>query len=223
MPAAMAGSRIAWRGPGGNDFPMSNDYKTESEAEHAARMDKLQREMREKMRAAQDKRGLTIVHTGPGKGKTTAAFGMLTRMLAHGRGCAVVQFIKSGGDAVEKLLRGPLLRWHRVGDGFTWDTKNRAADIASCREGWRLACGYFQDAAVEFVLLDELNIALAFDYLSKDDVLAGLRSRRPGQHVVITGRDALPEIIAYADLVTEMKEIKHPFNAGVKAQVGIEF
>ena len=203
---------------------MSDDPKVpESEAEHRARMEKLQAEMREKVEAAREKRGLVIVHTGNGKGKTTAAFGMLARMLAHGRGCAVVQFIKSGGDAVEKLLRGPLLRWHRVGDGFTWDTQNRAADIASCREGWRLACGYFQDPAVSFVLLDELNVALAFEYLPKDEVLAALRSRRPGQHVVITGRGALPEIMDYADLVTEMKEIKHPFNAGVQAQLGIEF
>jgi cob(I)alamin adenosyltransferase len=203
---------------------MSDDPKVpESEAEHRARMEKLQAEMREKVEAAREKRGLVIVHTGNGKGKTTAAFGMLARMLAHGRGCAVVQFIKSGGDAVEKLLRGPLLRWHRVGDGFTWDTQNRAADIASCREGWRLVCEYLQDPAVSSVLLDELNVALAFEYLPKDEVLAALRSRRPGQHVVITGRGALPEIMDYADLVTEMKEIKHPFNAGVQAQLGIEF
>lgn len=203
---------------------MSEDPKVpETEAEHRARMEKLQAEMREKVEAAREKRGLVIVHTGNGKGKTTAAFGMLARMLAHGRGCAVVQFIKSGGDAVEKLLRGPLLRWHRVGDGFTWDTQNRAADIASCREGWRLVCGYLQDPAVSFVLLDELNVALAFEYLPKDEVLAALRARRPGQHVVITGRGALPEIMDYADLVTEMKEIKHPFNAGVQAQLGIEF
>jgi cob(I)alamin adenosyltransferase len=202
---------------------MSDDYKTGTEEEHRGRMEKLQAEMRGKLNAAQDKRGLTIVHTGNGKGKTTAAFGMLARMLAHGRGCAVVQFIKSGGDAVEKLLRGPRLRWHRVGDGFTWDTQNRAADIASCREGWRLASGYLQDPAVEFLLLDELNIALAYDYLPKEEILATLKTRRPGQHVVITGRGALPEMIEYADLVTEMKEIKHPFNAGVKAQLGIEF
>jgi cob(I)alamin adenosyltransferase len=194
-----------------------------TEEEHREAMQTLQAEMREKMRAAQEKRGLTIVHTGDGKGKTTAGFGMLARMLSHGRGCAVIQFIKSGSDPVEKLLRGPLLRWHRVGDGFTWDTQNRAADIASCREGWKIATGYFQSAEVDFILLDELNIALRYDYLPKDEVLADLRSRRPNQHVVVTGRNALPEMIEFADLVTEMREIKHPFKTGVKAQAGVEF
>jgi cob(I)alamin adenosyltransferase len=202
---------------------MSDDYKTETEEQHRARMENLQAEMREKVDAAREKRGLVMVHTGNGKGKTTAAFGMLARMLAHGRGCAVVQFIKSGGDAVEKLLRGPLLRWHRVGDGFTWDTQNRAADIASCREGWKLATGYMHDPAIQFLLLDELNVALAYEYLPMEEVLAALRARRRELHVVITGRGALPEMIEYADLVTEMKEIKHPFNAGIQAQLGIEF
>ncbi|HTH09721.1 MAG TPA: cob(I)yrinic acid a,c-diamide adenosyltransferase [Acidovorax sp.] len=209
-----------------NDFSepiMSTLHKTGSESEHREAMQNLQAEMREKMRAAQEKRGLIIVHTGNGKGKTTAAFGMLVRMLAHGRHCAVIQFIKSGVDAVEKLLSGPNLSWHRIGDGFTWDTQNRAADIASCREGWRLAMGYLQSSDVDFVLLDELNIVLGYDYLPKDEVLAGLRAKRPEQHVVVTGRGALPELIDLADLVTEMKEIKHPFHSGVKAQRGIEF
>ena len=186
-------------------------------------MQALQVEMREKMKAAQEKRGLTIIHTGDGKGKTTAGFGMLARMLSHGRGCAVIQFIKSGSDPVEKLLRGPFLRWHRVGDGFTWDTQNRAADIASCREGWRIATEYFQSPEVDFSLLDELNIALRYDYLDREEILAGLRGRRLNQHVVITGRNASPELIEYADLVTEMREIKHPFKTGVKAQAGLEF
>lgn len=194
-----------------------------SDDEHREQMQALQAEMHAKMRAAKEKRGLLIVHTGDGKGKTTAAFGMLARMLAHGKKCAVIQFIKSGTDPLEKLFAGPNLSWHRVGDGFTWDTQNRAADIASCREGWNLAVGFFQNPAVDFVLLDELNIVLGYDYLPKDEVLAALRAKRPEQHIVITGRGAQPELIELADLVTEMREIKHPFKAGIQAQRGIDF
>ncbi len=202
---------------------MTQPRTTGSEDEHREAMQELQKEMRDKMRAAQEKRGLIIVHTGDGKGKTTAAFGMLTRMLAHGHKCAVIQFIKSGSDAVEKLLRGPSLAWHRIGEGFTWDTQNRAADIASCQAGWRLARQYLESEDVDFLLLDELNVVLSYEYLPKDEVLAALRAKRPDQHVVITGRGALPETIELADLVTEMRELKHPFHAGVKAQRGIEF
>ncbi len=202
---------------------MTTNRQNPDEAAHREAMQALQAEMREKMRAAKEKRGLIIVHTGDGKGKTTAAFGMLVRMLAHGRRCAVIQFIKSGHDAVEKLLQGPNLQWHRIGDGFTWDTQNRASDIASCREGWRLAMQFFASEEIDFVLLDELNIVLSYEYLSKDEVLAGLKARRPNQHVVITGRNAPAELIELADLVTEMREIKHPFKTGVKAQLGIEF
>ena len=190
---------------------------------HREAMQDLQKEMREKMRAAQEKRGLLLVHTGNGKGKTTAAFGMLTRMLAHGHTCAVIQFIKSGNDAVERLLRRPNLHWHRIGEGFTWDTQNRAADIASCQEGWKLALGYLQSPEVDFILLDELNVVLSYDYLPKDEVLAALKAKRDTQHVVVTGRGAPAELIEAADLVTEMREIKHPFNAGIQAQRGIEF
>jgi cob(I)alamin adenosyltransferase len=194
-----------------------------TEDEHRAAMQALQAEMKTKIGAAQEKRGLVMVHTGDGKGKSTAAFGMLARMLAHGHRCAVIQFIKSGHDAAERALRGPLLSWHSVGGGFTWDTQDRAADIARCREGWALACGYFQNSEVDFVLLDELNIVLAHDYLPKNEVFTVLRVKRPDQHVVITGRDALPELIALADLVTEMREVKHPFATGIKAQAGVEF
>ena len=194
-----------------------------SEEQHREDMQALQVEMREKMRAAKDKHGLIMVHTGNGKGKSTAGFGMLARSLAHGRKCGVVQFIKSTPDAVEKVLRSPNLTWHAVGDGFTWDTQDRASDIAKCREGWRYACEFFEDKDVSFVMLDELNVVLSMEYLPKDEILAALRSKRPDLHVVITGRGALPELMELADLVTEMKEIKHPFNAGVKAQLGIEF
>jgi len=194
-----------------------------SDDAHREQMEALQAEMHAKMRAAKERRGLLIVHTGHGKGKTTAAFGMIARMLAYGKKCAVIQFIKSGGDPVEKLFRGPNLSWHRVGDGFTWDTQNRAADIASCREGWALALGFFENPEIDFVLLDELNIVLAYDYLPLEEVLTALRARRVDQHIVITGRDAKPALIELADLVTEMRELKHPFKAGVQAQRGIDF
>jgi cob(I)alamin adenosyltransferase len=144
-------------------------------------------------------------------------------MLGHGRRCAVVQFIKAGDQAVARLLRGPLLRWHYVGDGFTWDTQDRAADIARCREGWEIACGYLRDPGVRLLVLDELAIALSFGYLPVGEVIAAIRARAPGKHVVITGRGAPAALVAAADLVTEMREIKHPFSQGVKAQAGIEF
>lgn len=190
---------------------------------HRQRMAALQAEMQARIAAAQEKRGLIMVHTGDGKGKSTAAFGMLARMLSHGRRSAVIQFIKSGADASEKPLRSPLLSWHSVGGGFTWNTQDRAGDIARCREGWTLACAYMQDPAVDFLLLDELNIVLAYDYLPKTEIVAALAAKRPELHLVVTGRGALPELIELADLVTEMKMVKHPFQTGVKAQAGIEF
>ncbi|MFI5356898.1 MAG: cob(I)yrinic acid a,c-diamide adenosyltransferase [Opitutales bacterium] len=202
---------------------MNAPFNEPTEAEHREQMKALQAKMHEKIAAAREKRDLLIVHTGDGKGKSTAAFGMLVRMLGHGRRCAVIQFIKSGDQAIERTLRGPLLNWHSIGDGFTWDTQNRAADIARCREGFALAAGYLRDPAVGFLLLDELNIALAHDYLPVGEVIAAVRERAPGKHVVITGRGAPPALIAAADLVTEMREIKHPFATGVRAQAGIEF
>ncbi len=196
---------------------------TATESAHRAAMLEKQREMQSLIAAAKDKRGLTIVHTGNGKGKSTAAFGMLTRMLGHGKHCVVVQFIKSGDAATERNLRCHQLRWHRCGEGFTWDTQNRSGDIEAVRTGWAIAVQAMQDPAVSFVLLDELNIALAYDYLPVDEAIVALRVRQPHQHVVLTGRDAPPELVDYADLVTEMREVKHPFKAGVQAQAGIEF
>lgn len=194
-----------------------------TDEQHRAAMAALQAEMDAKIKAAQDKRGLIIVHTGDGKGKSSSAFGLLARMLAHKRKCGVVQFIKSGADSAERVLRGPLLEWHSVGGGFTWNTQDRAADIARCHTGWDIAMGWFRNPEIDLVLLDELNIVLGYDYLPKETVLAGLRTKRADQHVVITGRGALPELIELADLVTEMREVKHPFKTGVKAQAGIEF
>jgi len=199
------------------------DHKLPTEAEHQARMQAVQTKMHAKIAAAREKRDLLIVHTGAGKGKSTAAFGLLARNLGHGHRSVVVQFVKSGDSAIARALRHPRLTWHRTGQGFTWDTQNRAADIAACRKGWDLACAALADPAVKFVLLDELNIVLAYEYLPLAEVLAGLQARAPGKHVVITGRGAPADLIAAADLVTEMTEIKHPFKSGVKAQVGVEF
>lgn len=204
-------------------FKPLTEPSTEAEAAHRTAMQEKQRAMRELMAAAKDKRGLTIVHTGNGKGKSTAAFGMVTRMLGHGKRCVVVQFIKSGDAATERNLRCSNLAWHRCGEGFTWDTQNRAGDIEAVRTGWEIAVQAMQDPDVSLVLLDELNIALAFDYLPVDEVLAALRERQPHQHVIFTGRDAPAELIEHADLVTEMREVKHPYKAGVQAQAGIEY
>lgn len=200
--------------------PSQTNYK---EGNHGENMKALQSAMKEKLRAAKAKHGLIAVHTGNGKGKSTAAFGMVARSLAHGRKVGVVQFIKSTPDAVEKVLRGPNLQWHCVGDGFTWDTQDREGDIAKVREGWNLALGFFKDPAVSLVLLDELNVVLSLEYLPVNEVLEALKAKLPDQHIVMTGRGAPQELMDLADLVTEMREIKHPFNAGIKAQIGIEF
>lgn len=202
---------------------MNPDHTHLTDEAHRERMNQLQAEMRARTAAAQERRGLVIVHTGDGKGKSTAAFGMVARMLAHHRRCAVIQFIKSQPDAMQRVLRAPEVAWHAVGEGFTWNTQDRAADVARAREGWELAGRYLQDPDLGLVLLDELNVILDYQYLPLDEVLAGLRQRRAGLHVVLTGRGAPPELLATADLVTEMRLVKHPFNAGVRAQPGIEF
>lgn len=199
------------------------ESESAQDAAHRAAMQEKQQAMHARIAAAKEKRGLTIVHTGDGKGKSTAAFGMLTRMLGHGKRCVVIQFIKAGDAATQRRLRGENLQWHHCGEGFTWDTQNRAGDIASVRAGWALALQAMQDPEVAFLLLDEFNIALAYDYFPVAEALAALRARQPRQHVVITGRGAPAELVEYADLVTEMREIKHPFRTGVQAQAGIEF
>lgn len=200
-----------------------SSYHTETEAEHRERMRQLQEEMRAKMRAAKDRRGLLICHTGDGKGKTSAAFGMVARQLAHGHRVAVVQFIKASNDHVERLLRGPLLTWDHYGEGFTWDTQDKAADIACCRAGWARALQHLTDPEMDFVLLDELNVVLQLGYLPTPEIVAALQTHRRDQHVVVTGRGAPPELVEAADLVTEMKVVKHPFDVGVQAQAGIEY
>ncbi|HET9147512.1 MAG TPA: cob(I)yrinic acid a,c-diamide adenosyltransferase [Acetobacteraceae bacterium] len=171
-------------------------------------------------------KGLLIVHTGPGKGKSTAAFGLLLRMLGHGRKTGVVQFIKGAWDSGERhaLARfDDLVEWHTLGEGFTWETQDKARDIAACARAWEQARALLGRPDIALLVLDELNIALRYDYLPFDEVLAALTARPPAMHVVVTGRNAKPALIEAADLVTEMAAVKHHFKAGVKAQQGVEF
>jgi cob(I)alamin adenosyltransferase len=171
-------------------------------------------------------KGLLIVHTGTGKGKSTAAFGLALRMLGRGHRVGVVQFIKGAWHSAERdaLQRfGDQLVWHTMGEGFTWETQDRARDIAAAERAWSKARELMDDPSISLVILDELNIALRYDYLDLANVVAALNARRDGLHVVVTGRNAKPELIATADLVTEMTLVKHHFAAGVKAQPGIEF
>jgi cob(I)alamin adenosyltransferase len=171
-------------------------------------------------------KGLLIVHTGKGKGKSTAAFGLAVRAMGHGFKVGVVQFVKGKWETGERgvLARFPeLVTIKTMGEGFTWETQDRARDIAAARAAWQQAMLMMEDSTYRLILLDELNIVLRYDYLPVADVVARLVSRRPDLHVVVTGRNAKDELIAAADLVTEMTMIKHPFRDGVKAQAGIEF
>jgi cob(I)alamin adenosyltransferase len=171
-------------------------------------------------------KGLLLVHTGPGKGKSTAAFGLALRMLGNGGRVGVVQFIKgawSTGERSAFAAFGERVRWHSMGEGFTWETQDRARDVAAAGRAWEVAAAMLRDPALGLVVLDELNIALRYDYLPLPAVLEDLAARPPMQHVVVTGRNAKPELVAAADLVTEMGAAKHHFAAGVKAQRGIEF
>lgn len=173
-------------------------------------------------------KGLIIVLTGPGKGKSSSGFGMILRCIAHDMPCAVVQFIKGAWDTGERRLLtghfGDLCQFHTMGEGFTWNTQDRDRDIAAARAGWAKAKELIRDPAIRMVLLDEINIALRYDYLDLAEVLAFLRDEKPAMtHVVLTGRNARPELIQAADLVTELAAVKHPFRSGIKAQAGVEF
>ena len=171
-------------------------------------------------------RGLLMIHTGPGKGKSTAAFGLALRMLGRGRPVGVVQFIKGAWSTGERAAFerfGDQVEWHTMGEGFTWETQDRARDVAAAERAWQQALAMMARPGLGLLVLDELNIALRYDYLAEDAVLAGLAARPPGLHVVATGRNARPTLLAAADLVTEMTAVKHHFAAGVKAQEGIEF
>jgi cob(I)alamin adenosyltransferase len=189
----------------------------------------------EKRKAAQDaevdsktitQKGLLIVYTGKGKGKSTAAFGLVLRALGHDWPCGVVQFIKGAWTTGERkaLARyADLLSWHTMGEGFTWETQDRARDMAAAAAAWAKAQELMADPKLKLLMLDELNIALRYDYLPLTGVVAVLQARRPNLHIVVTGRNACFEMLEAADLVTEMSLVKHHFAAGVKAQEGIEF
>ena len=171
-------------------------------------------------------KGLLVVHTGAGKGKTSGAMGLVLRALGYGWRVGIVQFIKGAWDTGEKHALGrfdDLVAWHTMGEGFTWETQDRARDVAAAERAWGKACELMDDPGIRLVVLDELNIALRYDYLPLDAVVATLAARRPDLHVVVTGRNAKPALIEAADLVTEMGLVKHHFAAGVKAQQGIEF
>jgi cob(I)alamin adenosyltransferase len=199
----------------------------EAEAErHRAKMAKRKAVQDAEVAEKKTEKGLLIVHTGTGKGKSTAAFGLALRMLGRGKRVGVVQFIKGGWHSAERdalAAFGDQVSWHTMGEGFTWETQDLKRDVAAAERAWAKALELMADPAFALVILDELNIALRYDYLDLAAVIAALRGRREGLHVVVTGRNAKPELIAAADLVTEMTLVKHHFAAGVKAQPGIEF
>ncbi len=197
-------------------------------ARHAAKMAKKKAARDKIMATKEGEKGLVIVHTGKGKGKSSAAFGMIFRCIAHGFPCAVVQFIKGGMATGERDLIGrhfsDLCAFHTMGEGFTWETQDRARDVAAAQAAWAMAQELIRDPGNRMVLLDEINIALRYDYLDVAEVVAFLQAEKPPMtHVVLTGRNAKDELIAVADLVTEMELVKHPFRAGIKAQPGVEF
>jgi cob(I)alamin adenosyltransferase len=183
--------------------------------------------VRQRMLATKtEERGLLIVHTGKGKGKSTAAFGIVLRCLGHGMRVGIVQFVKGVWQTGERIALerfGELVTCHAMGEGFTWDTQDRARDVAAARSAWEAAKEMISDPAYRVVLLDELNIVLRYNYLPLDEVVATLRAKPRDLHIIVTGRNARPELIESADLVTEMTLVKHPFRSGVKAQRGIEF
>ncbi len=197
-------------------------------ARHATKMAKKKAARDKIMAGKAGEKGLIIVHTGAGKGKSSSGFGMILRAVAHGMPCAVVQFIKGAWETGERRLLtthfADLCQFHAMGEGFTWETQDKARDIAAAQAGWEKAKELIRDPAIRMVLLDEINIALRYAYLDLAEVLAFLAAEKPPlTHVVLTGRNAKEELIAAADLVTEMTLIKHPFRAGIKAQAGVEF
>jgi cob(I)alamin adenosyltransferase len=200
--------------------------ETEINERHRERMARRQAARRRMLATKTEERGLLIVHTGAGKGKSTAAFGIVLRCLGHGMRVGIVQFVKGVWQTGERavLARFPeLVTCRAMGEGFTWDTQDRARDIAAAQAAWEAAKEMIADPSYRLILLDELNIVLRYDYLPLAEVIEVLASKPRDLHVIVTGRNANPELIEAADLVTEMTLVKHPFRAGVKAQPGIEF
>lgn len=205
-----------------------NDTVSDENARHAAKMAKKKAARDKIMARKEGEKGLVIVHTGPGKGKSSSGFGMILRCIAHEMPCAVVQFIKGAWDTGERrLIEGnfsDLCQFHAMGEGFTWETQDKERDIAMAQKGWAKAKELILDPEVQFVLLDEINIALRYDYLDIAEVVAFLRDEKPEMtHVCLTGRNAKEDLIEIADLVTEMTLVKHPFRSGIKGQKGVEF
>jgi len=204
-----------------------NKTVDEAEAErHRAKMEKRKAVQDAEVAEKTIEKGLLIVHTGPGKGKSTAAFGLALRMLGRGNRVGVVQFVKGAWHTAERdalATFGDQVVWHTMGEGFTWETQDLKRDVAAAERAWAKSQELMADPSFGLVILDELNIALRYDYLNLAAVIAVLTRRRPGLHVIVTGRNAKPDLIAAADLVTEMTLVKHHFAAGVKAQPGIEF
>ena len=199
----------------------------ELDARHAEKM-KKKKAVRDKIVAGKTiEKGLIIVHTGKGKGKSTAAFGMIFRALGHGFPVAIIQFVKGKWQTGERVALekfGDLVSINTMGEGFTWETQDRQRDLAAARLAWERAKGLIREGKHKLVLLDELNIVLRYDYLPVEEIVSFLRDEKLADvHVIVTGRNAKPELIEIADLVTEMEMLKHPFRSGVKAQKGIEF
>lgn len=202
---------------------LTDDKTAGRAARHAARMARKKAHIDAAIAAADAEHGLLLVITGNGKGKSTAAFGMVARALGHDMKVGVVQFIKNRTDTGEEAFLGQRAEWHVTGDGFTWDTQNRAQDIATAERGWAIAARMLADPSYQLVVLDELTYLLSYGYLDSDVVLDALAHRPPMQHVVVTGRAASAQLIELADTVSEIADEKHAFRAGVKAQPGIDF
>ena len=210
-----------------DDTPQSDGQQSDSDR-HNAKMARKKQARDKIMSTKTDEKGLVIVHTGKGKGKSSAAFGMIFRCIAHQLPCAVVQFIKGGMDTGERNLVtahfGDICQFHTMGEGFTWETQDRERDIAAATAAWEKTKELIRDERHHMVLLDEINIALRYGYIPLDEVIAFLETEKPEMtHVVLTGRNAADELIEIADLVTEMALVKHPFRSGIKAQIGVEF
>lgn len=200
-----------------------NDRNAAAER-HRARAQHQKEVVDEKIARATERRGVVVVNTGNGKGKSTSAFGMMARALGHGMRVGVVQFIKGSESTGEETFfrRFPEVEYHVMGEGFTWETQDRERDVAAAQAAWEVAGGMLRNPDIALVVLDEINIALKLHYLQVEQVLEALRSRPAMQHVVLTGRAAPDALIEYADTVTEMRPVKHAFDAGICAQPGVE-
>lgn len=197
----------------------------ERDQRHSERMTRKKGVVDRKIDAAQTERGVLLINSGNGKGKSSAAFGLVARALGHGMRVGVVQFIKGRTDTGEEAFfrRQPEVSWHVMGEGFTWETQDRERDVAAAGAAWAVAQAMLRDEGCGLVVLDELNIALKYGYVESATVIEALLARPFAQHVVVTGRGALPELIAAADTVTEMRPVKHAFEVGLKAMPGMEF